>query len=191
MHADKYIGANEELIIYLNGWTESSVEVLNVVDDNTIYECAHNLLPPVHGLLGATGGVLELDNAGHALVVCGGEMQLDSSLKNHLCLALNRNNSQDTMSALNMARSGSASLVIDNGKTLWVTGGMDEYGIFPLTEYITPSQKTSDFATNNQHGPELPTEYGSLADYCLVSLGPDNALLIGGTHDLQLWSNFY
>ena len=78
---------------------------------------------------------------------------------------------------LRHARAGAASLVLDNGRSLWVTGGRqnsDETTIWSseiLSLGLDPSLISS-------YGPDLPI--AGLKHHCLEMVGPKVAILIGG-----------
>ncbi len=170
-------------------------------DIDVMVECAHTILPPEVKLIRATGGVLALGTEsggsagahdGPVAVVCGGEFGPDNNhAPNELCTPLETskgNGNQVDLSAggfLNDKRVGSASLVIDNGTTLWVTGGLDE--LYPRSDSefvsINSQGKNSNVFTTNGVGPELPAD---LMHHCLVKVTPQVAMLIGGRN-----STFY
>ncbi len=167
---------SNRFIIYVDGWQESRVVVLRV-DQDTLVECAHSILPPENGLIHATGGFLEAqDNQDEdpVAVVCGGDFWVESVL-NDRCMIL------DDASGggfLNKARIGAASVVIDNGKTLWVTGGQDQESYLSDTEFISRSNLQPLLTlTTAEQGPHLPQ---ALSDHCLVKVGPQMAIVTGG-----------
>ena len=141
-------------------------------------ECANSILPPDKGLVDASGGVLVSPDEQYAVVVCGGEFVLDNSNgnnPNYECMVLN--DIPVKLSAngfLNAKRIGSASMIIDNGNTLWVTGGADSHS---TTEFVTAMNVEDSFWTNNA-GPILPNS--QLEYHCLTKLGPEVAAMIGG-----------
>ncbi len=168
---------------------QSSINVFKLEGD-TFVECVHSILPPENGLILATGGILDIDEEPVA-VVCGGELVIDNAngnQPNDRCLILNEDHLPDSVTgsyqvqsgggSLNMPRIGAASLVIDNGNTLWITAGTNdnEYTEFAT---ITRIDHEIDELSTNGLGPKMPNEE-SLSLHCLVSLGQDVAILIGG-----------
>ena len=143
--------------------------------------CVHSLLPPM--LTHATGGILTAPDSDEPIaVICGGE---------DLCQILTESDNDDVLDPdfslssgglLNMKRSGAASLIIDNGSTVWVIGGVSSSDLDAVrdTEFVTISRTSSmtnpGFPTNGA-GPQL---YEGLAHHCVVKVGPKKAILVGG-----------
>ncbi len=148
-------------------------------NDNEIdlTECSHNFAIETDdfGWLkghakGATVGVLSIDKP--LPVICGGGT--DNADK---CFGLTDNFGIDSNASMNSARIGAASLVVDNGKSLWVTGGYNsESPALSTTELVT-ANLTSDIVVSSHVSHRLPTE---LKHHCLVGIGPEHALMIGG-----------
>ncbi len=73
---------------------------------------------------------------------------------------------------MSLARMGPASIVIDNGKSLWVTGGSDQlHSTFSSSEIVQVDPPIV------MPGPDLPLE---LTLHCIVKLRNGTYLLIGG-----------
>ncbi len=84
----------------------------------------------------------------------------------------------DNVIVMSIARSGAASIVVNGGTKLWITGGGDAFiDVYDSTEYITPG---SDPASSP--GPSLPKP---LERHCMVQLEDGTAIVIGGRDD---WS---
>ncbi len=126
------------------------------------------------------------------IVACGGKIDLDDSsdeIDNVMCLLLNGDtHTTNNAGQLKSARNGAASLVLDNGKSLWITGGsgVEDFTI-DSTEYMKVASKASStFASVdddserliNEQGPHLPL--AGMEQHCLVKVGPEIAMLIGG-----------
>ncbi len=183
-------------LIYIDGWTKSLILVFKF-EHNVLVECAHSLVPPKKGLIHATSGILTAEDTDEPnIIVCGGD-DSNSNAPNENCMMLSKNEpSAEVVSSagfsvsltsggfLNADRTGSASLVIDNGRTLWVTGGFID-DLFERgrkdTEFLSiakVSQGELQFPTNGA-GPELPND---LYDHCLNAIGPEVAILTGGRY---------
>ncbi len=119
-------------------------------------------------------------------IICGGNDPRHTLTKWNTCHFLSFQNGTDQWNwtqvdpVLTQARDQAASIVIDNGKTLWITGGTKAYyqGL-RSTELISildqDDESESSFAI--QAGPDLPLDiYG----HCLVKLNSSTAMLIGG-----------
>ncbi len=204
---------NEQLLIYIDGWWQSSISVMKVDTSSSgvIVECSHSLWAPEQSLIEATGGILMLGpglgDKGELeplVVICGGRFVLDVSsssdanVHNQLCMILNENGPPSVSirreqsvyhlsvrGLLNFQRIGSASLAIDNGQTLWVTGGLNDgsYGSGHLISELVGLNNNSatsshqEFTTNGQ-GPFMPTY--AVMHHCLEKIEPEMAILAGG-----------
>ncbi len=185
----------------MNGWAGSSISAFKVDHDNVV-ECAHLLVPTERDLIDATGGVM-LTKATEELaaVVCGGEDSYKA--KHKKCFILNSNQDENqlatTVKSLNTDRIGAASLVIDYGKTLWVTGGFNGHGIpsgIASTEFVTLSGNISSGGIEgaelfNEHGPSFLKS--NLFHHCLVKIGSEMAILIGGEYStvIPVYQNIF
>ena len=82
---------------------------------------------------------------------------------------------------LSQRRYGAASIVIDNGKTLWITGGKSSQGYLKSTEFVTLKDDSTDLNPSSsfsiQPGPDLPI---ATAHHLLIKLNSTTAMLIGG-----------
>ncbi len=138
------------------------------MDQKTVVECIHNLLAPEEALTDATGGVL-LHEKGSYLVICGGRA-VGTEAENDRCFSLH----DQTTSDLSMARLGAASLAIDSGRSLWITGGYSKTtGDLFATEVLEHHQ-----VSVSKPGPFLPIQ--ALRHHCLEKIDASTALLIGG-----------
>ena len=112
-------------------------------------------------------------------VICGGEDASNSP--NNICWILGQSSLQKdtlTLSAegiLNGDRVGSASLVVGNGSSLWVTGGSFKFQSEFVTLAASPN-RTSAFPTNAA-GPAL---VDVMYHHCIQRIGPDMAVVVGG-----------
>ncbi len=103
-----------------------------------------------------------------------------------ICYYYNNNDKEwkKVVKRLRTARYDSSSIVVDNGQTLWVTGGRD-YGdkVFKSTELISPESnpnpKQELVSFRIRKGPDLPL---NLHSHCLVKLSSTTAMLIGGNN---------
>ncbi len=183
-------------LLYVDGWTQSSIVVLKVDMDNVI-ECAHSISPPENMLVDAIGGVLTAPNSDEPMaVICGGEYgsEQSGSYTNHdKCLMLTEDKTSTSrmdgmplgLSAggiLNSDRVGSASTVINNGSALWITGGV--YGLFARkdSELVGISNSNENSAIHNDGlpngpGPDLPEH---VSHHCFQKVGPQIAIVVGG-----------
>ncbi len=178
------IKEQEEFLLYLNGKTETAITAFKAHQD-VFVECAHTIVPPENGLIDATGGVLTNSNELVA-IVCGGAKNINNDDKpNGNCIILNQDKSSLKLTAngnLNHFRSGSASAVIDNGHTLWVTGGKLESDTAHRTTELVAFATDIPFETNAV-GPLLPVE--RLPEHCVVVVGPKVAVFTGGANLLN------
>ncbi len=180
----------QQFLIYLDGSSVVTFK-LDLVQD-TFVECAHSIQPPEpDGLVDATGGVLKMPDISDIdddpiIVVCGGQLFKENKPSDK-CMILNKQKDDQfllsTNGLLNRNRFGAASVVIDNGNTLWLTGGMSssaENIAVRTSELVNMIDISSGliYDTNGQ-GPTLPE--AELSDHCITKIGPNIALLTGGT----------
>ena len=186
-------GQDSDFVIYVDGWTQNAVVVLKVMDHDTVIECSHTISPPGQYLTEATGGMLtSSDSDDLVAIVCGGtggeEANLNLPVKN--CWTLTEKFAEPSDAGkfstsadglLNSDRIGSASLVIDNGSSLWVTGGLiGEWGRND-SEIVTVSKNTIPFSTNAA-GPHIR----SVGCYhCIQAIGTSTIVVTGGIYDLS------
>ena len=142
-------------------------------------------------------------------MICGGEFvqkdDTDNKTPNEKCRILDTSHERQSPNSnsvkqrsktlsvgaggqLNRKRIGAASLLLNNGKMLWVTGGTyQQYSIAVEsydTEFLSVDSKKAgtcstdggEFPTNGA-GPNLPE---SLIYHCLEKVGPSVAIIIGG-----------
>ncbi len=106
------------------------------------------------------------------VVICGGQVIGTEGAENADCFSLH----DQSTSSLSMPRVGAASLAIDGGRSLWVTGGISETSsagdLFP-TEIVAHQQDAS-----SQAGALMPIH--TLSHHCLEKINANTALLIGG-----------
>ncbi len=108
-------------------------------------------------------------------VVCGG---FDSTIsaRSNKCYSII---SSQVLATMIINRNEGASVALDNGRTLWVTGGLDsDYHMSKPTNIIA---KTEFVAYGSSHpGPNLPM---SLKSHCIVKINASSAIIIGGNAD--------
>ncbi len=180
-------------------------------EETSIAECSHSILPPFAALLHATGGVLTLPTGGESqelqvdkeplAMVCGGEFLIDdpsintpnqkcdilveddiAAAVNPLALQLLSGQMLSAGGVHNNLRIGAASLVVDSGNALWMTGGTgNQHESQSDSEFVAVvgMSKMGAFATNLA-GPALP-DREPLAHHCLTRVSRDVALVIGGS----------
>ncbi len=195
----------ENFLILVNGWVKSSISAFRIEQQGKVVECAHSLVAPNNGLIDATGGIMTIhETKDLAAVVCGGQVMLADSnnVENRKCIILNSNQDQNQLPtaslSLNLARVGAVSLVLDNGKSLWVTGGFNENSYLLNTEFVTfPGDISNNASINggevaNEHGPSFLKS--NLFYHCLVKIGSEMAILIGGEYNadhLPVYPNIF
>ncbi len=190
------------------GAKKSSIEALKLDHHGNVVECSHSLLSPSESkLIHATGGVMTVPNTTNesiVAVVCGGEFTSENSnshYANDMCMFLLSDNSDHNQIKLDAqqfhltagghlnygSRIGAAILVVDNGGTLWVTGGennvndLNEISDTEFVAILTPTEASAskDFSTNVV-GLELHRAY---SHHCLEKIAPEVAVLIDGEDD--------
>ncbi len=112
-------------------------------------------------------------------VVCGGyrfaaeEEQIASKQCDILSPKGKYKNRQVPMS---FARGQAASVVLDGGQTLWITGGQPQWNskkqFLKTTEYLSPA------SSKTEPGPDLKEE---IKGHCLIKINDTSVLLIGGS----------
>ncbi len=186
----------DEFIIVTNGGPSAKTQVFNVIEQGSEYdgthsrrsdlvECAHSLESPQEVDWG-TGGFLVHDKKdNYTAIICGGRDTDDSTIENGFCFSHNDPNIQRQFSgALSETRIGAASLIIDGGPLLWITGGKNsKHGSFSSTEIVQLVE--SQFVS--RAGPSLPRD---LHHHCLEKIGPEVAILIGGLTSYQTTGDY-
>ncbi len=148
----------------------NNIEVLRVDSQESLIECAHKLSAPAI-VKDGTGGVL-VSNGDFIIVICGGHVVGTEDHENSNCFSLH----DQTKSDLSIARIGAASLAIENGRSLWLTGGYSatsNNNDLLATEVVAHKQDAS-----SEPGSLLPIH--SLSQHCLEKINTNTALLIGG-----------
>ncbi len=159
--------SNQDFVILAH---ENSIDVL-IVEDDTLLPCSHTLSIPSPTIAGFSGGILLQNDIDLTPVICGGTA-------NKLCysLELDDYNQPPVLGTLKSSRIGSASLVIDNGASLWITGGFDfdSQQTLGTTEFV----ELNNTWLNSSNGPHLPSD--GLQYHCLETIDSNLAILIGG-----------
>ncbi len=165
---------NEEYLIIANGLTLTSNDIaVFKVDDDDMRECAHSM-KSVSLLQESTGSIM-LKDGNFLIVACGGPV-LDSLEESKKCRVLNDQDVKQSGS-MKSSRSGAASLVMDHGQTVWITGGFSENeDPIDTTEFVVMSNQNFQ---SLDYGPALPIP---LKYHCLAEVGPGSAVLIGGVN---------
>ena len=152
------------VMLVVTGWPRSNeTQRSEVIDlDRPDYQCESLGDFPIQ-TYGATGGLIN----GEPLI-CGGYANPSSSG----CFTIGNS---DPLANLTMTnRQYTSSLVIDQGKTLWVTGGHWHF------ENTTESVSLTDGVTvTSGLGLELPKR---MHNHCIVKLKESAAVMIGGSH---------
>ncbi len=135
-----------------------------------------------------TYGVLYDMKGRPILLVCGGKDQ-HGQVRDE-CYYYNAEVSNNWVQArdkLLEKRQNAAGIVIDNGKTLWVTGGWQDRKRLRSTSLVTIlDAQQGSFSV--QPGPPLPL---GVDQHCLVKLNSTTAMLIGGYNGNSLTSTYY
>ncbi len=133
--------------------------------------CFHTMQTISKEIRGATGGVMvNPDGEDCSFVVCGGQ-DADTRLMHDTCKRLS-DPAEKTAGFLQVPRVGAASLVMNNGTDLWVTGGFNMFTFaLDTTEFVSLSENSSD------DGPILPS---GVKYHCLEQVDSKSAILIGG-----------
>ncbi len=129
---------------------------------------------------GAVGGLLYNHSHNQQIpLVCGGSGNVDK------CYVVGQEGPAEDQVSITMryARRHAASVVINEGTTLWITGGETSIpvGITKTTEYVTMSGSID--------GPDLPM-VPKVDRHCMVAVNPMETLLIGGRFNQdKAWSH--
>ncbi len=171
--------------------------VLKVEEGSNVVECAHSILPPFDTnskLTLATGGILTTEDSDEPLaVLCGGELMDNdskSNMPNKMCTILTENHlkSKDISisgyGSLNIERVGAASVVKDNGSTLWVIGGFFESMDQAVrdSEFVSLSRKNSSKSNIFPRNAAGPRTEQMIAHHCLEMVDAEVAILVGGMY---------
>ena len=123
----------------------------------------HGSLPDFHhNFAFPTAGLLD----GNKTVICGGHLGYSDSGQCHTL------GSRSTFATLKDSRMDTASIVLDDGHSLWITGGNQ----FPTGTLDTTELVSSDGSVT--WGPKLPEKR---EDHCLVGINSTTVMLIGGS----------
>ncbi len=157
-------------------------EIIDIEEDNNHGATCNDFMPYPFDILYGTGGLIKTeDGEKEAVVICGGHGTNQAIYVMYQChYAFDKTNYfvENVIDMKYGQRTSATSLVIDNGLTLWITGGMagDRYTKLSTTEYIRLSPTPS-----SQEGPEL---VHAMDRHCIVRLssttGNLQALFIGG-----------
>ncbi len=167
-------------LVYLSGNTDLDAEVYKLGRDDSILECT-NSLAGGKSLDYATGGLLGSQNGSLSFVLCSGTESGKAMLENRKCFSLGEPQPSGQLAS---SRLDAASLVLDDGQVLWVTGGSSRHSVFGglgTTEFV---RVLPDNSLHTTEGPHLPILV--LSGHCLEKVGPNLAILIGGR---SAWSD--
>ncbi len=172
----------DEFLVTISSFDNNSfIEVFKLNDHGEFWKCAHSLTLP-KALVDATGGVLAPGGGQLKIVVCGGRNWDNEKIINAMCYSLSDPNSE-VSGRLSTPRQGSASLVIDSGTTLWITGGADTENSLRISEYLQLDEVSQTLTSFNQRQ-TLPR---SRQQHCLEKIGDSIAILAGGTFELIIY----
>ena len=120
------------------------------------------------GVSGAFGGL----TGGNYPLICGG-YSFNPENQNLTTMVSICYNLQEPSSTLEMTspRAFSSAAVVNNGNSLWITGGYNYGGITSSTVYVTPQEGKVET------GPDLPE---GLYGHCVLDLDDKMAMVIGG-----------
>ncbi len=133
----------------------------------------------------ATGGVLTDDSGNVMIVICGGQ-DSNNDEPNEMCYSLSSSYKGVSVPLRSPIIDG-ASLVTDNGKRLWLTGGFDTHRILINSEYVKLQNQTTLLVDNMERKSMLYMKQ----KHCLARIGPNIAILTGGRSDILHWFSFY
>ncbi len=155
--------------------TDASTEVFKVdrYDNESLVECA-SALPVPEVNMKSTGGFLKGYQGGYTSVVCGGVGAFGGI--RDLCHSLSVVNGSYFEVSMLSSRSGAASVVLNNSRSLWMTGGYNLEVKSWTTEIIHLNQEGNLTACPGPHMPVSGLKY-----HCIEQIGPGMAaLLVGG-----------
>ncbi len=123
-------------------------------------------------------------------IVCAGSYRVKGVRKSRdTCHFLQFQNKQWVWTKLDKTlaekRFKPASIITDNGRTLWVTGGYNDqmktsFKSTDLVSIVDEGEQLTAASFNIKPGPNLPV---SSAKHCLVKLNSSTAMMIGGEKD--------
>ncbi len=169
--------------------SKSTVVVIKMIGDSVL-ECSHTIEPPAMALIQATGGMLTVSNTDEPVaVICGGQDSTNNDAKDMCTILVEAKRGPPTEQLvvsgngfLNNKRIGAASVVLNNGSSLWVTGGFesqeegfDDSVIVAILSNASSSSSAGLFSTNAA-GPRLPYP---MFHHCLQKIGPEVAVATG------------
>ncbi len=136
-----------------------------VVDlSNPLVNCEAPFSFPESYATNGVGGVVS-----NVPIICGGYNSESLALKSCYILYMDGVVESD----MSVARKSAAAIVVDDGKTLWVTGGWDGDSFFKTTEFVSLDGITD--------GPDLPM---AMSSHCLVPIDSSTSFLF---HQGKSW----
>ncbi len=168
-----------DVLLITTGWPfygRSRTEVIHIGD----FQAVCQDMPDYRvQCAGAVGGLLYNHSHNQQIpLVCGGSGNVDK------CYVVGQEeaDAEDQVSiTMRYARKQAASVVINEGTTLWITGGGTPVGITRTTEYVTMSGSID--------GPDLPM-VPKVDRHCMVAMSPMETILIGGRFNRdKAWSH--
>ncbi len=161
--------------------------------DNDIAKCSDDFDAPLE-LYTAKGGVLSHKQKTIPLL-CGGYYSTYGDPANQFCY-IPGGNYNENVTTLQEMRAYAASLTINNGETLWITGGYyeEEFGYrrfytHDTTEFINVKEDQAGSLTFTvTPGPDLPVE---VYDHCLVQFDENTVFLMGGVKNQRILGDDY
>ncbi len=151
--------------------SRSKIEVIRLAEDMTM-RCAHSLT--IATVLSDATGSIMFHKGEPVPVVCGG-INSFTQVVNQMCYSLSDPFEQYSGPMLS-PRVGAASLVIDDGRTLWVTGGYSDSTIYKTTSYTQIGGSNSTLASVGS-GEDL---IFSRRYHCMAKIDQSTAILLGG-----------
>ncbi len=162
---------NTEVLVFSNATT------------NDPRKCYHTTWHSPAGMELPTGGLLTPDPVLHhpVPVLCGGGQSTSTFLSK--CFVLGR---PDPAGSLSVARYAAASVVVNNGKTLWVTGGKSGSDVVHNSTDLMEFLDTSMHFLESNKGFKLPK---SLYGHCLEKVNSSSVILYGGEGESSVLNN--
>ncbi len=145
----------------------TSIEV-HEVGNGTFMPCSHSLQMPQTLTNLTTGGIMG-PRGDISLAACG-ETEDSSSIQT--CFIINDHANQ-LLGHLANWRVGTASIVVGNGSTLWVTGGYEPHP----TTFLTTTAIIDETNMDVSNAPFLPV---NTKHHCLEKIGPETVVHVGG-----------